>query len=222
MDKIGIFLTDASFDRRMKVSSISFIEKITNKKNNLQVNNLPNVFEAEFLGIKECLKYGFKKFKNIVIVCDNKAAIFKARKDLIKDMKLLQRFETVQFLWLPREFLNEADFLTKNINNVEQNLKLKKENLFNGNVLDIFISEEDKKEVLNQLINNILNIKNFNIKNIKNNEFKKLLNKNFDFNLNEDFNLLKDDILYIIAIEPKEVKEDSSLSKLINFLSSDR
>jgi len=215
MKKIGIYLTDASFDKKTKISSISFLEKTTKKTSNIQTNKFNNIFDAEYEGIRECLMHGFKKFKNIVVICDNRGAIFKAQRELKEKMNLRSRFDSYQFIWLPREYLEEADFLTKNVD-IELNKKLKIENCTSGNILDIFLSEKDYLNILNDLIisfkenNSYTNNTNFKI-------FDKILNGEIISPI-DNIEDISSDIKTIIRKNPKEAKKNSNLQRIIEIL----
>jgi len=215
MEKIGIYLTDASFDKKSKISSISFIEKNSNKTSNKQTNEFQNIFEAEYEGIRLCLIHGFKKYKNIIVVCDNRGAIFKAQRDLRIKMNLRSRFDSCQFIWLPREYLEEVDFLTKNVD-IHLNKKLKIENCTTGNILDIFLTKSDYVEILEDLISQFKN-ENLYLDRVSLKIFHKILNGIVVDPLNyiED---LAFDIKIILKNNPKEGKKDSTLQRIIKIL----
>lgn len=224
MDKIGIYLTDASYDKGTGVSSISFIEKTNNTTNNIQINTSSNILTSEFIGIKECLKHAFRKFKFVVVFCDNINAVNKAKKELFTTMKLNERFAFVQFVWLPREFMHEADFLTKNIEDIEKNKEKKLEgykNKMKGNVLDIFISEEDKRNILKELINDFkkeVNVDNLNLESTT--LINILIKDNFNTNILNDLEKVTEDIKHIIKDSPKQGQKNSNLQKIIETLYS--
>lgn len=220
MDNLGIFLTDASFDRKTGVSSISLIEKTTKFTSNEQGIDCKNIFEAELYGIKRCLIYAFKKFKNVIVVCDNKFAVFSAKKAFFEELKLKSRFNTVQFLWLPRDYMSEIDFLTKHVEDIDLNHKLKKEGIIQkeySNVLDIYVSEQDILERIKQEIKNILNIPGFNLEKIKSKNLYNLLTSNNEYN-KEAPEIIKEDILYILTLDPKQKLKTSSLQIILNYI----
>lgn len=221
MDNLGIFLTDASFDKKSSVSSISFIEKITQVTGNFQTGDISNIYEAELEGIRKCLKFAFRKFNNVVIVCDNKAAVFNAKKTFLREMNLKDRFSSVQFLWLPRDYLSEADFLTKNIDNEIENKNLKISGVIKKskkNVLDIFVNEAEIYDIFYRKGQDLL--KKIDISNIKCGLLIDIFNKksirSIDFSV--DPILMKQDILYIINKAPLEGLEGSSLQLVVDYL----
>ena len=145
-----IYITDASYDKESGVSSISFLDKSSGLSKNTQSTLYKNIYEAELFGIKQCLVDAFGKYSNVIVFCDNKQAVFNARREFEK-LNLKQRFETSQFVWLPRAFMYEADFLTKNISEIEKNLNLKKigtGNNVRGNVLTIKLSKTDYDNII--------------------------------------------------------------------------
>jgi len=215
MQNIGIYLTDASFDKKSKISSISFLEKTTNKTNNIQTAQYKNIYDAEFEGIKICLKDAYKKFKHVVVVCDNKRAVFNAQKHLRKEMKLSMRFESSQFLWLPRDFLSEADFLTKNVD-ITKNKKIKLDNATNGSVFEVFLTKED---YLNLLLDSILKFRKEN-RELNYNDLS-ILNKVLNGELIDpiqNIELIREDLLKIIQFNPKEGRKNSNIEKIIELL----
>jgi len=215
MKQLGIYLTDASFDKKTKVSSISFIEKNTNIINNIQSRDFSNIFLAEYEGIRISVINAFKKFNNIVVVCDNIKAIEKANRVLKREMNLDRRFNSVQFLWLPRDYLAEADFLTKNVD-ITKNKNLKLDSVLNGSVFDTFVSKEDINDLL------LENVLEFNKKN-KDLDFSKLKIINIILSgklidPTSESESIESDIRYIISQNPREGKEGSNLRKIIELL----
>ena len=224
MEQMGIYLTDASFDKNTGVSSISFVDKISKKTQNLQINTSKNILESEFIGIKECLKNGYRKYKNVVVFCDSIGAINKAKKELFKSMKLNERFNYVQFVWLPRDFLSEADFLTKNIEDTELNKEKKIEgykNKIKGNVLDIFISNEDKEDILKEYLFDFFKEVDTSKFNFKSDTFKNILiEKTIVSKITEEVDLISLDIKMIIKEYPKQGYKNSLLQKITELLYS--
>lgn len=223
MLNLGIFLTDASFDKKTKTSSISFIEKESGYSSNYQTNEFVDIFSAEYEGILIAIKYAFKRYNNIIIICDNKGAISKARRELFKKMNLGKRFSSVQFLWLPRDYLVEADFLTKNVHDYSLNKQLKisgTENLLRSNVLDIFVDNSDINNILDRNISSLELINDLSVSKFKSNIFKLLFDREFDLarKTRLDIELMKMDILYIIDLQPKEGKKGSSLQKILEII----
>jgi len=214
MEKLGIYMTDASFDKKSKVSSISFIEKNTSHTKNIQRSDIPNIFEAEYEGIRQCLIHAYKKFANVIVICDNKAAIFKAQRELKKSMKLKERFSSYQFLWLPREYMEEADFLTKNVDK-DLNKKLKIDNSTHGNVFDIFVSKEDFEDILKK------HIDLFKLKYDIDIDRLKILDRVLEGELIDPINEIENishDIKYIIEKYPQLGQKNSDLQKIIEVL----
>lgn len=114
--KTAIFITDASFNKKDKTALIG-IKNITDKKTYQKSIIANNPKEAEKEGIYEVIKIASKeKVNNLIIFCDNKFAIQEVKKDFFSNEINKTKFWYIQFVWLKREYLEEADFLSKNIN----------------------------------------------------------------------------------------------------------
>lgn len=216
-----IYLTDASRDNKTGVSSISFIDKGSDKTNNFQTNELKNIYEAELKGIKLCIVDAYEKYSNVVIFCDNKAAVNTARKELFHSMKLREKFRSVQFVWLPREFLDEVDFLTKNINDIDLNKDLKKsafENQSKGNILDIVLNQNDYDKII---IDQYKSIDGIDSIELNSQIFVDLFYGKVTQDRQEIVNSKEfyNDIVLILKEYPELSKKGSKLQKLIEMLS---
>lgn len=131
MAKLGFYFTDASFDYKTKSASIGIYDIHNDKKHSL-ICKAGNPTDAETQGIEETLKIAYKEqLSNVIIVCDNKVSI-KNIKGRIKDMGY--QFGYLQFLWLPREYTNISDFLSKNLEekDVEKYIQIKEEQVRAG------------------------------------------------------------------------------------------
>lgn len=150
-NKIGLFVTDASFDHKTQVGSIGIIDLNTKKNYSIQVNT-PNVKEAETAGIIESLKIASKLYKNVIVFCDNMYSVNETRKKILASNFWKTKFYYIQIVWLPREFTHVADFFSKNLENPEENMNLKIKSFENQanrkNVLNIVLTREDKIEIL--------------------------------------------------------------------------
>jgi len=140
--KFGIFLSDASFDHKTKISVIGIKETITGKITQVIYKNPKNPTDAEIFGIKEAMKFASTEgFDNVVFICDNKNAINAKKKDFFSKEELRSQFWYCQFLWLPREFMSEVDILSKEVSKeIENKLLGYKEK----NTIDRFNSFEEK------------------------------------------------------------------------------
>lgn len=210
-----IYLTDASYDHKTGVSSISFIDKTSKRTFNKQSNDIKNIFLAELEGIKLCIIDAFKSnYSNVIIFCDNKKAVFTAYKQFKNELNLDSRFKSIQIVWLPRNFLHEADFLTKNVEDIDKNKFLKTHGLTNklkGNVLNVSLSKNDLKEIIFKKASKII------IEDIEfENEFlRELFNGNL-IDLKEHFleESYINDLKKIIAKTPSYMKKKSDLQLL--------
>ena len=111
--KFGIFLSDASFDKKSNISLIGISEITTGQTFQEIVKTAKNSFEAEKEGIKLSIKKAEELgFDNIVFICDNKSAVNHIKKEYFST-NMKHKFWYAQFLWLPRRFMNREDFLSK-------------------------------------------------------------------------------------------------------------
>jgi hypothetical protein len=214
--KIGIFVSDASFDFKTKVASIGIINLVTKEAYNINCS-VKNPMEAESFGILESLKKGIGLYENIIVFCDNINSVNKIRKTVLSSNYWKSKFKYIQIVWIPREETYLADFFSKNLEKETDNLKEKIksfEKKCENNVIDIVVSDKDKKEILKKFKKNIelkfLNIKNFNF---KSNILKNIFNNNnyslSDYNIEE----MREDFLLLIEKEPEVAKD---LKKIIN------
>lgn len=218
--QIGIYITDASFDKNSRVASISFIEITTNKKSEKQ-QQVNNIFEAEYIGIKECMINAAGKFNNILIICDSKQAIREAKKEVYSNKKWNRKIKDIQFIWLPREYTDLADFLTKNITKGDENKKLKldsyKDDIERTDIMDIFVTDEDKIEIIKE---NILNLKSeydFNIQYKSLHLKENLINLEIKSLYEEDREKIGKDLKELMRLNPKLLTDDR-LRNTINSL----
>jgi len=114
--KFGIFLSDASFDHKTRVSVIGITETISGKTYQFLYENPKNPTDAEKFGVQKAIEIALnEKFDNVVFICDNKSAINMTRKKFFSKEELRSLFWYTQFVWLPREFMGSADFLSKHV-----------------------------------------------------------------------------------------------------------
>ena len=107
--KTGIFLCDASYDKKDGSSIIGILEK-KSKKTWQKVITATSPTDAEEQGLSYALSESLKmNLRNTIFICDNKEAISKRQSHISIS-------ESIQWLWMPREFLDQADFLSKVIN----------------------------------------------------------------------------------------------------------
>lgn len=209
-EKIGFFITDASLDHKSKVSSIGIIDLVTKENFSLQAE-FKDIKEAESAGIIESLKIGSKRYKNIIVFCDNVFSVNETRKLILNSPYWKNIFYYIQIVWLPRDYTHIADFFSKNIEDSDLNKFLKAE-AFNkestrSNVTSILLTKEDKIDILINKINKLnINLIEFE-SNLLNNLFN---NKVFIGNANEEINQIKNDLKLLIIKNDKfesEIKE---------------
>lgn len=128
----GLFFTDASFDHKSKTAVIGILNADNNKTYSSSIK-AKTPLEAEEFGIERSMNIAIsEKIFNLIIFCDNKIAINKYKK-IISTKKLYEKFWKIQLVWLPREYNQIADLLSKNIdeNDIEALKELQEDNLTN-------------------------------------------------------------------------------------------
>ncbi len=214
IEKLGLFMTDASFDSKSKLASIAIVNLKTKHVESIQ-KHLNSVGESETNGIIEALKLGIGKYSNIVIFCDNQGSVAYVS-DKVKSSDFWStKYLTIQIIWLPREETYLADFFTKNITDSDKNMQLKidsfKKECKTTNVMDLFLSINDKHIIIKDLFSD--SFKEFNLLN----DFKfksTLLNSIFERNIFRektelDLKEMKEDCELLFKIEPKLFKKES-------------
>lgn len=223
-EKVGLFLTDASFDYKSKVSSIAILDLKTNQKFNKQ-EIVSGPKEGESKGIIEALKKGIKLYKNIIVFCDNIHSVNEVRREVLGSKFWKAKYYYIQIVWVPREETHLADFFSKNLDSSEENLNLKiesfKNKCTNNNVMDIIISSEDKINVLKEFLKDSLK-ENSLIKDFKfqSNILKDIFYTN-KFNLNDiekEGDKIKEDYLALYKEFPSSFNSNSPLKKLFEGL----
>lgn len=224
MEKFGLFFSNASFDYKTKTSSIGIFNMV-NKKEYSFVIKAKNPTDAEIYAMKQIIDIAQKEeILNVAIISDSKHGISFMKKDIynqlqkqkeidIKNDYVINEFRIrfLQFLWVPREYNQIADLLSKNINekNVEAFQLLKEDNI------------KEKKESIDKMLSkvyvkNVSYNKNFtndkldlrcqefyllcNLNNINENFFKSKISKNLLLN-NFDIDLFEELILDLEEID---------------------
>lgn len=196
-EKMGFFITDASFDYSTKVASLAILDIKQNKKYFVQ-EMYSSVKEAESAGILKALEKGISEYTNIIVFCDSQFSVNEIRRMVLNSDYWKSKYSYIQIIWIPREETHIADYFSKNIDNNNEYLNKKIESFKKGcqttNVFDLILSKKDKQEILLQFLNNSL-IKYPEIKNFK---FKSDFLKNavkgifIEFDI-EDIDILKED-----------------------------
>lgn len=211
--KFGIFLSDASFDHKTKVSVVGIREITTGETFQFINANAKNPTNAEIYGInKAMITAGKEGFDNVVFICDNKSAIVKTKKDFFTKEELRSQFWYCQFLWLPRDYLANEDFLSKNISKemeVELIKHKKRKTLeqFNSfeekhitkHINDINISDEVKNESVEKRINQFVRLKE--------GDFKSKFFKEIDLMNPEELSSLLIEDIELIEEDLKNIKD---------------
>lgn len=177
-ENFGIIFTDASFDHNTKTSTIG-IFNISNKKEYTYIVNALNPTDAEKKGLKEAIRIAEQeKIFNAIFICDNKEAINTIRKEYLGRDKI-NNFWYIQFLWIPREYNQLADFLSKNLNedDIEAYKKIKEEAIVDK-------KEYQENKIVKSYVKNIDYVKQHNTPLLKRIEQFKALYEISDLNKN--------------------------------------
>lgn len=162
-------LSDASYSHLTKIAGLGVVDTFSQKKYQLSVNNLDDVLKAEFYALSLSVKIAIKNgYSNVVFVYDCKELNIDTLEEYAK-----KRITNVQFLWLKRNYLKDADLLARNARKLVERFKIKKaskkelnemkENALMKEKKDFFISFSTKKK-----ISAIMNIANNREKSILN------------------------------------------------------
>lgn len=214
IEKLGLFMTDASFDSKSKLASIAIVNLKTKHVSSIQ-KHFNSVGESESNGIIEALKLGVGKYSNIVVFCDNQGSVSYLSEKVKSSDFWSSKYFTIQIIWLPREETYLADFFTKNITEPEKNMQLKIESFKNEckttNVMELFLSINDKHKIIKELFKKSFEEFTF-LNNFKFKSFilKEIFEKNiFKEKTDLDLKEMKEDCEFLFKIEPKLFKKES-------------
>jgi len=190
--ELSFIISDASFDKKNKVSKIvSMIQNTSLKREKLIKANSPK--DAEKEGLYQSIQLAIdNNIKKPILICDNKFAINEVRRESMQNIAYKSYFHYIQFLWLPRELTSNADKFTQIFSKDEQNMyneyrkdkskrieykeneinNIKKENLtYKGNL-------DNSKLLSDTTVNNIIIYRNIIQK-----EYKKDFKENHELNI---------------------------------------
>lgn len=145
-------LSDASYSDKSKVAGLGVVDTFTQKTYKLTQNFVKSAYEAEFNALALSIKIAIKKgYSNVVFVYDCKSL----ETDALKEYAL-KKIQTVQFLWLKRNYLKQSDNLAKNARKLVEKFYIKKatqeqlieikKNASTKNKIDKFISYKLKQK----------------------------------------------------------------------------
>lgn len=126
----GLFFTDASFDHKSRTAVIGIIN-VDNSKTYSYSIKAKGPQEAEEYGIEKVIQIAQQeKIFNLIVFCDNKYSVQQYTKKF-SNPEFSKIFWKIQFVWLPREYNQIADMLSKNISEKDVGAlqKIKEENL---------------------------------------------------------------------------------------------
>lgn len=223
IEKIGLFITDASFDSKTKVASIAIVDIKTKAVYSIQ-KSANNVKESETTGIFEGLSKAVGKYSNIVVFCDNQGSVKYVSEKIKTSEFWSSKFLTIQIIWLPREETFVADFFTKNVEDSDKNMSLKIESFKNecktSNVMDLFLTKEDKQKIIKDLFDESFKeyelLKTFNFSSIL---LKNIFEQNnFNNKSEDDFFEIKKDCESLFKLNPDILDKKSSFYRAIQGL----
>lgn len=121
MDSNRFLISDASYSYKTKCAGLGVVDLSSGKKYSSSISNIATSSIAEYrallLSVQIALK---KKYENVVFVYDNKELDL----DPLK-LWLIGKIETYQFLWLKREYVQEADKLANKARLLQEKLFIK-------------------------------------------------------------------------------------------------
>ena len=152
--KDNIFMvSDASFSHQTKVAGMGVIDLYTGKKYSMSIENMKGAYEAELRALIYSVEIAISKgYDHVVFVYDNKG---------IKLDKLIKytedKFESSQFLWLKRVYVQEADNLALKARKLQENLfkggdkkiiSIKKSSSLSGKEILNYFKSKDKNSII--------------------------------------------------------------------------
>lgn len=224
--EIGFYLTDASFDKKTKLSTVSVFNLITNENKSF-TKTFINTKEAELFGIVEAIKDAYiKKYNHLIVMCDNLSSVNEMKYQISKTDYWKNKFHTIQILWIPRDQTFLADFFSKNIEANKKNdymdTKLGKyeNDISLLKITDMIITSKDKLNLLDKKLNILKkefpDLINFKYEcNILNNI---ICNKSYNLGSRINIDLLKKDILKIISANYKLSNKKGEFYFIIEFI----
>ncbi len=121
MEDNVFILSDASYTSKTKLAGLGVVDTFAKKDYKLRIDNINSPYDAEFyalaLGIKVAIKNGYS---NVVFVYDCKSLEIESLKEYA-----LKKIQTVQFLWLKRNYLKQSDSLAKSAKKLVERFSIK-------------------------------------------------------------------------------------------------
>lgn len=224
--EIGYYLTDASFDKATKLSTVSVLNLIT--KNNLNFTKVfNNTKEAETFGIIEAIKNAYNnKYKHIIVMCDNLSSVNEVKYQINTTNFWKNKFNSIQILWIPRDQTFLADFFSKNIDAdkkedyIESRINKYSTDIEKLDITKLMISNNDKTSLLFKKVDllkeNFNEIENFKYTSKVLSDI--IINKKFNFKESIDIDILKEDIMKLITLNYKMADKKGPLFFIMEFI----
>jgi hypothetical protein len=130
-------ISDASYSQTSQCAGLGVIDLCTNKRYAYTMPDIGNSHIAEYHALLYSVRIAIKnRYSNVVFVYDNKMLQLDSLKKWIED-----KIHCAQFLWLKREYVNDADKLARKARSLQEKLipnKLLKRQLLQSDLVQQF------------------------------------------------------------------------------------
>ncbi len=114
-------ISDASYSTKTKIAGLGVVDLSTKKKYQKPVQNMGSIDDAEFYALAYSVKIALENnYDNVVFVYDRMDMDITSLKEYVK-----LKFDSVQFLWLKREYVHQADKLANKARKLAEQLIIK-------------------------------------------------------------------------------------------------
>lgn len=205
-------LSDASYSDKSKVAGLGVVDTFTQQTYKLKVQNIKNAYDAEFNALALSIKVAISRgYSNVVFVYDCKSLEIDSLKEYAQ-----QKIQTVQFLWLKRNYLKQSDSLAKSARKLVEKFNIKKAS---KEQLIQISKKASIKNRINKFISYKTKIKIEAIKRIANKREQEILNgflTSSSINLNTDIKLGSKKATFMKFVYYVLAKEDKT--SFLNYL----
>ena len=121
MENNIFMISDASFMEDKNLAGVGVVDLNTNQKYSKIYQKVKNSYFAEFYALVYSVQIALKNnYENVVFIYDNQSLDITNLKLYVKD-----KFKSVQFLWLKREYVDQADKLASKALQLAKELNIK-------------------------------------------------------------------------------------------------
>lgn len=214
---------DGSYNFKDKMAGIGVYDDLTNKSIYFKITNLSSSFEAEEEALKYALLYVGKhlKFESFRIFTDNEQ-LFNFYKDKLEKIE-----NCLNMIWIPREFNQKADELSKlgrltnEENLIKEKIKVKIKKKINFKITDNCLEKKEKTNIN-------ITIENKIITPLKNNEIALFIRNNYSYEAKKSLiiklcnreNIFEKNLIDMIFNDKKIVLKPIKDNVLLNFISA--